>query len=188
MVAKKVCWPKWLNRPKRLSLSFTGPFISAKHSSMPCVLQRLVQFAQHVGGGDVDAGHRLGRHHQPAHRRRRRGQRVAHHALEPFGIGKEQRRVPAQQHQPGMRRASGWRCDVVVAVDAVDPAQHRRVRAPAVPQELDHRDDDRQHDALDRTQQQHARGAADGQPELPGLDAADALQVAPFDQAHAPRR
>ena len=83
-----------------------------------------------------------------------------------------------------MRRASGWRWMSCQPSTPSHLAQHRRMRAPAVPQELDHRDDDRQHDALDRAQQQHAGGAADGQPELPGLDAADALQVAPFDQPH----
>ena len=39
--------------------------------------------------------------------------------------------------RPGIRRAFGIARDVVVALDAFRAAQHRRVRPPAVPQELD---------------------------------------------------
>ena len=45
---------------------------------------------------------------------------------------------------PGTSRACGITRNIVIAANTLDPAQHRRVRAPAVPQELDHGDRQRQ--------------------------------------------
>ena len=56
------------------------------------------------------------------------------------------------------------------------------MRPPAVPEELDHREHDREADARDRAEYGHAGKAADGQPELPALDAVDAAQVGDLDQ------
>ena len=83
------------------SLSFTGSLSSAKHSSMPWSCRDAIEFGQHVGGRDVDAGHRLRRDDEPPHRRRRRRHRAEHSFLEQFGVGEEQRRVPAEHHQSG---------------------------------------------------------------------------------------
>ena len=44
---------------------------------------------------------------------------------------------------------------------ALDASQDRRVRAPAIPQELDDGDHDRQADARDRAQHGHAGGTDD---------------------------
>ena len=89
-------------------------------------VQGLVQFGQHVGGGDVDAGDRLGGDDQPAHRRRRCRHGVEHALLEQLGIGEEQRRVPAEQDQAGDQAGVGIARDVVVALDAVGPARAPR--------------------------------------------------------------
>ena len=79
--------------------------------------------------------------------------------------------------RPGIRRACGIARDVVVALDLIDPAEHRRVRTPAVPEELDHGDHDRQRDARNGAEHRHSGEADDRQPELPALDAVDAAQV-----------
>ena len=97
-------------------------------------------------------------------------------SLEQLGIGEEQRRVPAEQHQAGDQPRLGIARDVVVALDAVDAAQHGGMRPPAVPQEFDDRDDDRQADAGNRAEHGDADEADDRQPELPALDAEDAAR------------
>ena len=136
--------------------------------------QRLVQFGEHVGGGDVHAGHRLRRDDQPAHGRRRSRDGLENALLEQLGVGEEQRRVPAEQHQTGICRASRIALDVVVALDAFGASQHRGMRAPAIPQELDDRDHDRKADAGDGAENRDADEADDGQPEFPVLDAENA--------------
>src|SRR6185295_20275761 len=94
-----------------------------------------------------------------------------------LGVGEEERRIPAEQHQAGYEPRTRIAFDVVVAADAVDSAQHRVVRSPAVPQKFDDRDDDRQADAWNRSERSNANEADDRQPELPALDAETAGQV-----------
>ena len=94
--------------------------------------------------------------------------------LEQLGVGEEQRCIPAKQHQTGDLPRVGIAFDVVVARDAVGAAQHRGMRPPAVPQEFDDRDDDRQADAGDGAENGNADEADDRQPEFPTLDAKDA--------------
>ena len=85
--------------------------------------------------------------------------------------------------RPGISRASRIPRDVVIALDVIDAAEHRRVRTPAVPEELDHGNDDRERDARNGAEHGHAREADHRQPELPALDAIDAAQVGDFEQA-----
>ena len=63
---------------------------------------------------------------------------------------------------------------VMIASDVGDPTQNGRMRAPTVPEELDHRDDDRENDARNRTEDRDAAEANHREPELPTLDAIDA--------------
>ena len=112
-------------RPKRFSLSFTGSFISAKHSSMPASLQGLVEFREHVGGRDVDARDRLGRDDHPPHGRGRASHGLEHALVEQLRVGEEERRVPAEQHEPGNQPRLRIARDVVVAA-----RRRRRGRAP----------------------------------------------------------
>src|SRR5215813_1704325 len=65
-----------------------------------CRVQGVVELADDVGGGHVDAGNRLGRYHQPAHRCRRARYRVQDPIVEQFGVGEEQRCIPTEQHEP----------------------------------------------------------------------------------------
>ena len=69
--------------------------------------QRLLQLGEHVRRSHVDAGDWLGGDDDPPHRRRRLRHGLEHTLMEQLGIGKEQRCVPAEQHQAGMRLASG---------------------------------------------------------------------------------
>jgi hypothetical protein len=57
------------------------------------------------------------------------------------------------------------------------------VRAPAVPEELNHGNPDREADARNGAEHGHAREAGDRKPEFPALDPVDAAKVGDFDQA-----
>src|SRR5215813_5917962 len=61
----------------------------------PGLVQRLVQFLEHVGCGDVHAGDRLRRNDQPARRRRRFRHSIQDALPEQLGVGEEQGRIPA---------------------------------------------------------------------------------------------
>ena len=106
-----------------------------------------------------------------------------HTLLEQLGVGKEQRRIPAKEDQPGYLARVGIARDVMVALDAFGAAQHRRMRTPTVPEEFDDGDHDRQPDARDSTENGHPHETDNGQPELPTLDAIDADKVGDLDQA-----
>jgi hypothetical protein len=69
----------------------------------------------------------------------------------------------------------------------IDAPEHGGVRPPAVPQELDHRDDDRDPDAGNRAEERDAGEADDRQPELPSLDAVEPPQVANFEETDGGR-
>ncbi|MNQ28190.1 hypothetical protein D3C85_414610 [compost metagenome] len=109
--------------------------------------QMLAEFAQHVGRRHINAGDGFGRDHHAPYRRGRCLDGLHQPLLEQFGVGEEQGRVPAEQHQAvdqcGMRVA----LQVVVAAQVRYTAQHGEVRAPAVPQEFDDGDDHGQADA-----------------------------------------
>ena len=57
------------------------------------------------------------------------------------------------------------------------------MRTPAIPEELDHGDHDRERDAGDGAKQSDTRETDHRQPELPALDAIDATQIRDFEQA-----
>ena len=120
MVAKKLCSPKCVKSPKRFSLSLTGSFISAKNISIPAACSVSSSSRDGVGGGDVDAGDRLGRDDEPADGGGRARDRVEHAVVEELGVGEKERGIPAEQHeardQMGVRIAG----DVVVALHVVD--------------------------------------------------------------------
>jgi len=85
----------------------------------PGGVQVVLEALEHVGGPGVHVGDRLGRHHGPACRRRRGGDRLAHVLAEDLGVGEEQGRVPAEQDQPGDAPGGRVAGDVVVALEAV---------------------------------------------------------------------
>ncbi|MCY1379985.1 hypothetical protein D9M69_677590 [compost metagenome] len=77
--------------------------------------QGFAQLAEHVRRGDVDAGDRLSRYHQPAYRRRRFLDGLQYAFPEQLGIGEEQRRVPAEQHQAGHAAGFWIALQIVIA-------------------------------------------------------------------------
>lgn len=98
--------------------------------------QPALEVLQHVGGGDIDVGHRLGGDHNSPGRLfggRHGGQQAAAKNL---SVGKEQRRVPSKQHEA--RRLMGlWvTADVVITLPPWQPAQHSRIRLPSPPDEF----------------------------------------------------
>src|SRR4029450_12820851 len=58
-------------------------------------------------------------------------------------FSEEKRCVPTKQHQAGDAPRTRVALDVVIAPNTIDPAEHCVVWPPAVPQELDDRDDNR---------------------------------------------
>jgi hypothetical protein len=56
-------------------------------------------------------------------------------------------------------------------------AEHRGVRSPAIPEELDDSDRDGKADAGNCGQDRHADQTDDGEPELPPLDTIDAAEI-----------
>ncbi|MCY1521412.1 hypothetical protein D9M68_562240 [compost metagenome] len=70
----------------------------------------------------------------------------------------------------------------MIAADTVHPAQYREMGAPAVPEKLDHRSHHGDADTGHRAERGHPRQAADGQPELPGLNTVDAPQILELEQ------
>ena len=97
--------------------------------------------------------------------------------MEEFRVRKEERRVPAEQHEPRNDASVRMARDVMIARHRVDAAEHCRVRPPAVPQKLDHGDHDRERDAGDGAKDGDTREAGDRQPEFPALDAIDPSKV-----------
>jgi hypothetical protein len=71
----------------------------------------------------------------------------------------------------------------VIALDTFDAAEHGRMRAPTVPEELNDGNYNRESNAGNGAEHGHAREANNRKPELPALDAIDSSQVGHFDQA-----
>ncbi len=148
----------------------------------PPRLQCPVQLGQHVRRSDIDTGHRLSGNYHPLYWRWRRVYRRHHCVLELLGVGKEQRRVPAQQHQPWNTPGLWITLHVMVTAQPIRPAKHRVMRPPAVPQELDHRHHHGNADTGNGTEHCHADKAGERQPELPLLHAEDTLEVGKLEQ------
>src|SRR5262249_8380610 len=132
----------------------------------------------------VDTGDGLGRHDDSAHWSRRFCNGLDHALVKELGVGKEERRIPTKQHQAGNTTRSGIACDVVVAANTVDSTEHCVVWSPAIPQELNDRNDYRDTDAGNHTEYRNTDEAHHGQPEFPLLDAKDATEVCEFEQAN----
>ena len=77
---------------------------------------------------------------------------------EDLGIGEEQGRVPAEEHQARNALRLGMARDVVVALEPVDTAEHGIVGPPGAPDEAEQRQRDGDEDALDHADQRDARG------------------------------
>jgi hypothetical protein len=111
---------------------------------------------------------------------------IEHAIAKQLGVCEEQRRVPAEQHEARHAPCVWITRHVVVALHVVYAPEHRRMRPPAVPQELEHRDGDGEADALDRAERDDAEEARHRQPELPPLYPIDAPQIGELE--HLDRR
>jgi hypothetical protein len=72
----------------------------------------------------------------------------------------------------------------MVSPDALDPSQHRRVRTPTVPEELEHCDHNGDADSLDGAEDGDARKAHHREPKLPSLNFEKPLEVIDLEQAN----
>ena len=97
------------------------------------LLQVVVERRQRLGRRDVDVGHRFGGDDDPLRRRGRIRNRLQDVLTEDLGIGEEQRRVPAEQHQPRNPPRLRIARDVVIAFQPIrrGPAPHRRAATRA---------------------------------------------------------
>ena len=75
------------------------------------------------------------------------------------GVGEEERRLPAVDDDIGNLGRGRERVDAVPPVHAVDAAEHCAVRPPAATEEHQHRQDDREDDALEHAEHDHADGS-----------------------------
>ena len=128
-------------------------------------------------------GDGLGRDDDSPHRIRRFCNGLEHPLVKELGVSKEERCVPTKQHEAGNATRIRIALDVVIAPNTIDSPEHRVVWPPAVPQELDDRDDDGDADARNHAENRNTDEADNGQPELPWLDTEDATQVCKFEQA-----
>ena len=124
---------------------------------------------------------RLGGHDDPAHvaGTRQRADALA----EVVGIGEEERRVEAVQHESRDVAGVGIALGVVVALEVVDPAEHRIVRAPGPADEVQQRESDRDPDAPEHAENGDAGERHHRQRELRASPVAQAPRAHDVDQA-----
>ena len=113
---------------------------------------------------------------------------LQHMLVELLGVGEEQRCIPAEEHQPGDEACIRVAGEIVVALYTICPTQHRIVRSPAIPDELQQGNDNGEQDARDGSKDRHPQEAGDGKPELPLLDAVQTLKVVNLEQTDALRQ
>src|SRR4029077_19868126 len=139
-----------------------------KYQARVLGVQRLVEFFEHVGGGGVHVGDRLGRDQDPPRRRVGPGH-PPDLVAEGRGVGEEQRAVEPVDHQAGKLPRLWVAVYVVVALEARHPAQFGVVRPPGPPEDIEDRqpygDGDpgqhaKQDDATERRDRQQAFGLA----------------------------
>src|ERR1700739_2337828 len=136
-------------------------------------VQGVVEFADDIGCGDVDTGDRLCRDHEPSDWGRRSCNSIQDSFMEQLGVRKEERCIPSEQYESRDQARLRISDDVVIALDTVDTAQHGRMRAPAIPEKLDHCNHNCERNAWNGAEHSHPREAGHRKPELPGLDEID---------------
>ena len=98
--------------------------------------QFVVQINQHICRSDVDTGHRLGRHHEPAYRGGTVIDLGQYLLVELFGIGEEQGRIPTEDQQARYKPRIRVTLEIVVALYPFSPREHCIMRTPAIADEL----------------------------------------------------
>ena len=130
---KEVFFPNLREQSEPLELVLYGIFEFGKAQLSANAMQHLVQFGERIGRGDVHSGDRFCRNDQPAHRARRLGYCIQSTFFEQLGIGEKQRCIPAKEDKTRYLASVGIACDVVITLDAIGSAQHRRVGTPTSP-------------------------------------------------------
>src|SRR5262245_21418149 len=141
----------------------------------------MLDLGKHVSRSHVNISDGFGRDDDSPRRSRRFCDGFEHTLMEELGISEEERGVPTKQHQAGNAARISITLDVVVAPNTIDPSEHCVMWPPAVPQELDDRDADRDADARDNAEYGNADKTDNRQPELPLLDAEDSTQICKFE-------
>ena len=130
-----------------------------------------VESCQHVDRGGVEEGPGLGVEHEPVELLGAVGERE-HAVAQVLGVDEERRRVEAVHEQSGHRLGVVAPCDVVVAVDVVDAAEHGIVRTRRAVEEDADREHDRHADARDDAEDKHAAEGDERQRDLGAADVA----------------
>ena len=102
---------------------------------------------------------------------------------EVVGVGEEERRVEAVQHESRDAAGVGIALGVVVALEVVDPAEHRVVRAPGPADEVQQRERDRDPDAPEHAEHGDAGERHHRQRELRASPVAQAPRGRDVDEA-----
>ena len=122
-----------------------------------------IEVLEHVSGGRVDVGNRLGRDDDPAGCRLRGGQ-VSNLVAERPNVREEQRSIEPEDHQPGHQLGVRVAGEVVESRQVPNPPEHGLIRPPGAAERVGNRQPDcerdppehaEQHDAEQRDDRQH---------------------------------
>ena len=152
---------------------------------MPFSLSSRSRPFEHVGRGDVDVGDGLALQHDPA--RLPRPHELADLLAEDAGVGEEQRRLPAVDHDARGLLGLGVAFDVVPALEVADVAQHGALGPPAAAEEQQDREDGGDEDALQHAEEDHAHGGDEREGEgglAHAVEAAEGREVHQRDRGH----
>src|SRR5215475_10640214 len=143
----------------------------------------MLELGKHVSRSYANAGDGFGRNDDAPHRSWRFRNGVEDSLVEELGVRKEQGCSPTKQYQA--RNATRRRIarDIVIAPNTIDPAKHRVVWPPPVPQELEESDHYRDANTWDYSEHGNAYKANHRQPEFPLLNPKNATQICEFEQA-----
>ena len=129
-------------------------------------LEFLAERAEHLAGGHVDVGHRLGGHDDPLDVAGAR--QLVDVLAEQLGVGEEDRRVESVEHEARDQARLRVALGVVVALEVVDASEQRVVGAPRSAHEAQQRQADRDPDAPQHAQHGDADERRHGEDELRG--------------------
>src|ERR1051325_4051024 len=116
----------------------------------------MLEIGEHISRSDVDTGDGFRGNNDSPHGSWRFLDRVEDSLVKKLGVGEEERRVPTKQYQTGDATRRGIARDIVIAANTIGPAEYCEMRTPAVPQELDHSDHDRDADAGNHAEHSNA--------------------------------
>ena len=87
-------------------------------------VQRVIEFGDGIGCGDIDTGNGLGRDHKPSNRSGRARNGVEHTIVEELGVREKERCIPPKQHEARDQTCIRISSDVVIPLHVVNPTEH----------------------------------------------------------------